>query len=144
MEFKTNSQKVCYQKVKTWMTELFGEMAYAHEDIPSFAMGLGSAAVHVSVFPWGNDDATITSRSYVVRSVEMTPDLMQFLLRENDTMRFGAFGIDADNDIFFEHTIVGSSADRLELKASVLAVISTADSYDDKIIGRWGGKRARD
>ncbi|HOD05119.1 MAG TPA: YbjN domain-containing protein, partial [Anaerolineaceae bacterium] len=90
------------------------------------------------------DDATITTRAYVVTGVELTPDLMHFLLRENDRMRFGAFGVDQDNDIFFEHTIVGSTCDMEELKSSVLAVVYTADQYDDQIIQKWGGQRAVD
>ncbi len=59
-------------------------------------------------------------------------------------MRFGAFGVDQDNDIFFEHTIVGSSCDKDELKASILAVVYTADQYDEQITQKWGGQRAVD
>jgi hypothetical protein len=59
-------------------------------------------------------------------------------------MRFGAFGVDKDGDIIFEHTIVGSTIDKEELKSSVKAVLSVADHYDDDIVSRWGGKRALD
>jgi hypothetical protein len=59
-------------------------------------------------------------------------------------MRFGAFGLDSDNDVFFEHSIVGSTSDKVELKASVMAVVMTADRYDDQISSRWGGTRAVD
>jgi hypothetical protein len=93
---------------------------------------------------WGEDDAIITTRSWVVTGIELTQELLQYLLRENDTMRFGAFGLDSDNDVFFEHTIVGSTADKHELKASVMAVVMTADRYDDIIAERWGGTRAVD
>lgn len=74
----------------------------------------------------------------------MNAELMKFLLRENDRMRFGAYGLDEDEDIFFEHTIVGSTCDKEELKASVVAVVMTADDADDKIIAKWGGQRAVD
>ena len=123
---------------------MFGTFAFAREDVPSFGLAVGSAFVQVGVIPWGDDDATITARSYVVTGVEMTQDLMYFLLRENDKMRFGAFGVDQDNDIFFEHTIVGSSCDKDELKASILAVVYTADQYDEQITQKWGGQRAVD
>jgi len=69
---------------------------------------------------------------------------MQFLLRKNDDMRFGAFGLDRDMDIFFEHTIVGSTCDKEELRATVMAVLQTADKYDDEIVAKWGGERAVD
>ena len=69
---------------------------------------------------------------------------MHFLLRENDRMTFGAFGIDQDGDVFFEHTIVGSTCDKPELKTSVSSVVLIADEYDDLIVEKWGGERAID
>jgi hypothetical protein len=105
---------------------------------------MGSALVEVFVFPWGTDEAIINTRSYVVTGTELTPDLMRFLLRENSNMRFGAFGIDDNGDVLFEHTIVGSTCDKIELESSVNAVLEIADDYDDKIVERWGGMRALD
>ncbi len=144
MEFKTQAQKACYEKVVAWMKELFGAFALPREDAPAVAVLSGSAIAQTVVLPWGEDDAVICTRAYVVMGAELTPDLMHFLLRENADMRFGAFGVDDDNDIFFEHSIVGSTADKNELKASVMAVLRTADEYDDLIVSRWGGKRALD
>jgi hypothetical protein len=80
----------------------------------------------------------------VVRDVDVVPELMEFLLHENDKMRFGAFGLDSDNDVFFEHTIVGGACDKEELRASVTAVAVTADRYDDQLVARFGGKRGLD
>ncbi len=144
MEFQSDAQKLCYEKIAPWVKEIFGSFAMPRTDAPIFAVMVGSALAQVMVSPWGKDDATITTRSYVVTGAEITPDLMHFLLRENDIMRFGAFGLDKDDDIFFEHTIAGSTADMEEIKASVMAVIVTADQYDDKIIQQWGGQRALD
>lgn len=144
MQFHSEAHKAVYEKIGPWMKELFGEFARAREDTPVFGVLVGSALAHVAVYPWGEDDATICTRSYVVTKVEVIPDLMHFLLRKNDDMRFGAFGLDGDNDIFFEHTIVGSTCDKEELRASVMAVLTTADKYDDEIVARWGGERAVD
>lgn len=144
MEFKTEPQKKCYEKVLPWMKELFGEFAMPRSEVPVIGVLIGSAVAQVAVTPWGEDDASITVRAYVVSGAELTPELMFYLLKENDAMRFGAFGVDADKDIFFEHTIVGSTCDKNELKASVMAVVLTADRYDDQIVARWGGQRAID
>ena len=144
MEFQNDTQKEVYEKIKPWMKEIFGEFAYEREDSPSFGIMVGSAYTQVGVFPYRKDDATITARSYVVTGAELTNDLMLYLLSENDKMRFGAFGVDAEKDIFFEHTILGSTCDREELKASVMAVVMTADDYDDQIVAKWGGQTARD
>ncbi len=144
MKFETNVQEACYNKIYLWMRELFDKFPSAREDLPGVNLFMGSALVEVFVFPWGDDEAIINTRSSVVTDVNLKPDLMKFLLRENSQMRFGAFGIDNDNNIIFEHTIVGSTCDKLELEASVKAVLQISDEYDDKIVEQWGGKRAMD
>jgi hypothetical protein len=144
VEFRSAAQKACYEKIVPWMKELFGEFVMLRNDAPAMAVVIGSAIAQVGVIPWGNDDATINTRAYVVTGAEATPELMHYLLRETDNMRFGGFGLDSDDDVFFEHAIVGSTCDKPELKASVMAVVVTADQYDDKIVARWGGQRALD
>lgn len=144
MEFQTTAQQECYEKIKPWMEGLFGEQCRVLDDAPMFEVSLGSTFAFVQIAPWNNNDATITARSYVVSGAEITPETQLFLLRENDTMRFGAFGIDEAGDIVFQHSIVGSTCDQLELKATVAAVISIADRYDDIIVEKWGGKRGLD
>lgn len=56
---------------------------------------------------------------------------------------FGEFGLDPEKDIFFEHTIVGSTCDKEELRASIMASVMNSDDYDDKIEAKWGGQTAR-
>jgi hypothetical protein len=144
MEFKTPAQQQIYEKVAQYMKEIFGEMVRVHQEKPWFYVYEGSAFCTTNVYAIGEDDAVINTRSYVVTQIELVPELLKFLLLENDSMRFGSFGIDKDNDIFFEHAILGSTCDKEELKASVLAVVRTADKYDDTITQRWGGLRFAD
>ncbi len=144
MEFKTSAQQTCYEKVSTWMKEMFGELAMPHSDVPLIGVLVGSGYAQVAIHPWGEDDATVTARAYVVLGAELHPELMYFLLRENADMRFGAFGVDDEGDIFFEHTIVGVTCEKNELKASVMAVAMTAGRYDNAIVARWGGRRGID
>ena len=144
MEFKTNAQKACYEKLATWMKELFGEFAMPHPEAPFFGVTVGSALAQTGVYPMGPEDASIATRAYVVTDIETTPELTKYLLLKNNDMRFGGFGMDGDGDIFFQHSIVGSSCDKNELRASVMAVLMTADQLDDEIVSRWGGKRALD
>jgi hypothetical protein len=144
MEFATAAHKACYEKVAGYLKDLFGEFAHPIDDRPMFALSMGSAFVQVAVFPWRDDDAVVSARSYVVTGAEYTAELGKFLLEKNDDMRFGAFGLDDSGDIFFHHAIVGSSCDKNELRTTVMAVIQTADDMDDKIVSRWGGKRASD
>ena len=144
MEFKTPSQQAIYEKVVPLMKELFGEMAQAREDRPTFGIRAGSAWVQTWVSAWGDDDATLTTRAWLTTGTELTVDLARYLLNLNDEARFGAFGIDKDGDTFFEHTILGSTVSKEELKASIMAVASTADEHDDEIVSRFGGIRMAD
>ena len=144
MEFETQAQKECFERVGPWVKELFGGSVLRKPDKPILGVMHGSAFTQVGVFPWGPDDAIITTRSYVVTGVEITQDLLVYLLQENAGMRFGAFALDDDEDIIFEHSIVGSTCDQRELEASVIAVARIADEYDDRIVARWGGERALD
>lgn len=142
MEFQTDAQRACYARITPWLTQLFGELAAPRDEIPVISTVIGSALAQTAVLPWGDDDAVVTTRSYVVTGVEPDPELMHFLLRANADLQFGGFGIDADGDIVFQHSIVGSTCDREELQASVLAVVRTADRFDDQIVARWGGQTA--
>jgi type III secretion system-like peptide-binding chaperone len=142
--FETDAQREVYDKVGRYLQELFGDLAEASEENPVFWVPHGSTAALVSVLPWGEDDATISVRAYVLFHAQIGEGLMYFLLRQNDDCLFGAFGLDADDDVFFEHSIVGSTCERDELLASVTAVSTTADEYDDVIQERWGGERTSD
>jgi hypothetical protein len=144
MDFQTAAQKDCYEKVVPWLKELFGQFAQPHDEKPVIAVVLGSAMAQVGVYPFGSDGSSITTRAWVVRDVEVGSDLTDYLLHQNDSMRFGAFGLDRDNDVFFEHTILGGTCDKEELNSSVTAVVATADRYDDELVARFGGKRGLD
>lgn len=144
MEFKTETQRICYDRIKPWMNDLFGGAVVTFEDEPLFIINFGSAVASTRVVAWSEDEALITTRSYVVTDVEITPDLTYYMLRENNGIYFGRFALDSENDIVFEHSLVGSTCDQVELKHSVMTVIQLADDYDDEIVARWGGKRALD
>jgi hypothetical protein len=142
MGFKTAAQRACYDKIAPWVRELFGEAAVVRDDLPLVDITVGSAHAQVGVFPRGDDETVIVTRAYLVAGAWLDQDLMEFLLHRNaERERFGAFGIDADGQILFQHAIVGSTCDRQELQASVAAVVHAADEFDDEIVKRWGGSR---
>ena len=142
MEFKSNAQRACYNRIVPWMQDLFGDAAVMFEDEPLFIVTIGSAVASTRVVSWEENDALVTTRSFVVTDVDITPELSYYLLRENNSIQFGRFALDKENDIVFEHSLVGSTCDQIELKTSVTTVIRLADDYDDEIVARWGGQRA--
>ncbi|MCG8363072.1 MAG: YbjN domain-containing protein, partial [Pseudanabaenales cyanobacterium] len=105
MEFKTLAQQQCYERIVPWMDELFSGSVVIFDDEPLFIINLGSAVASTKVIPWGEDDALITTRSYVVTNIEITPELAYYLLKENNQIYFGRFALDPENDIVFEHSL---------------------------------------
>lgn len=145
MSFITDAQKDCYERILPWVRGLFTTPPVRYQEQPPLIIvPMGSAIAMVEVVPWSSNDAMIRTWSYVVTGAELNIDLLHFLLRQNTVMNFGAFGVDDEGNIRFEHTIVGSTCDMKELQTSVRAVLETADQYDDSIAVRWGGKRALD
>lgn len=126
------------------MDKLFSSYPWEPLDEPGFGLFMGSAWAEVRIIPGLEEEAAIQTRSRVVLGVEITPDLMQFLLQENTELLFGAFALNPAGDILFEHTILGSSCDKEQFQASVMHVLKVADDYDDRITEKWGGKRALD
>ncbi len=143
MKFDSTPQQECYQKIAAWMDDLFADIPWEELDEPGFGLFMGSAWVEIRILPW-EDDTIVNTRSYVVSDASLDVDLLKFLLHKNAEMTFGAFSLDGDGCIRFEHTIVGSTCDPEELEASAIAVLEIADEYDDWIVERWGGKRALD
>ena len=144
MEFANDAHAQAYEHVKTLMTELYGESCSTKTDFPGFSVGAGSTEVNITVLPRSDSDAFIKVFAWVIIGAELNPDLMKYLLLKNSDFVFGGFGLDADGDIFFRHTILATNLDKSELRAAIGAVRFTADEQDDEIQKRWGGQRLAD
>jgi hypothetical protein len=142
--FANETQQAVYGRVRSFIEDLFGELAVYREDAPAFAIAAGSAVAHVHVLPWTDQGAIVTTRAFVVSGVTLTEDLMRWMLERNAEALWGAFGVDEDGEIVIDHSINGPTCDKEDLRASVLGVIFSADRYDDEIVARWGGERALD
>ncbi len=145
MEFGNEMQKNVYIMVSSWFeADLRNGAIERNPERPSFVMRSGSAAMTITISPFGADEAVINVCGWVVKGAPVTPELMHFLLSTNRDIYFGAFGLDTKNDfVTFEHSIIGSTCDPKELSASMQAVIGTSDKYDDLIVEKFGGTRMR-
>lgn len=144
MEFANDVHAEAYDHVKQLLSELYGEMFDVKQEFPRFTLREGSTIANIVVLPWGDERAVVEVRAWVVMGAELTPELMKYLLLQNNEVVLGSFGIDNESDIFFAHTILANDLDKSELRATVNAVKSTADHYDDEIKARWGGQRMQD
>jgi hypothetical protein len=146
VEFKSETQKACYETIKPWMQEIFGDFVKVSADQPLFTIDIpsNSALIRVDVYHWRDTDAIINVSSWVVTGVEPKPELMRYLLETNLSLWLGAFCMDKDGDIKYEYSLIGSNIDRDRLKSAVMFVVNNADNYDDQIVARFGGLRALD
>jgi hypothetical protein len=142
-EFDDHIQEATYMKVLMWSYELYGDDLLVAEDVPGIRYFHGSAVVDVRIGPLG-EYGLVLVYSIVVRQPPPSLDLYRFLLEANTEMIMGAFSIDPDGDVVFSHHLLGIPMDKPELQMAIRGVGLMADKYDDEIVRRFGGQRARD
>ncbi|WP_190316084.1 T3SS (YopN, CesT) and YbjN peptide-binding chaperone 1 [Pseudanabaena sp. UWO310] len=143
MNFQTEAQQDCYQKVADWLPEICDRVNPITSS-PLFSLQLGSATVLIEIRPFRELEAVIYLWAYVATEVEVSYDLLLYLLKQNDNFRFGGFSMADEGDIRFHVSLLGASCQENEFKLALAEVLETADRYDDLIVERWGGRRAAD
>ena len=153
ISFANPIQELTYRKVMEYLStsELFKATVQPVEDRPKFELNYGSTRVSVSVLswevnPWDEPEvAIVRACSCVTVGSRIDAELTEYLLRQNLRMRFGAFQLGEEDQIFFSHNVLGGgSMDLVELQTCILSVVTIADIYDDMITEKFGGQRARD
>jgi hypothetical protein len=145
MQFKSEAHKRVYDKAREYMHTLFGEVNVKEVD-DSMVLQEGSTFVYVRTFPIGEKKGGVEVFSYVVVDVEVTEELMRYLLTYNLRLILGAFGLSIGPEgkatVLLTHTILGDGMEREELYASVSAIARVADELDDQIVTAYGGQTA--
>lgn len=125
--------------------------AYRKIEERLYVVKQGSSYVMISVVPAGSkaapeERAVVRVVAQVVANVRPEPPLLRWLMILNGKLRFGAFAYVPDGElILFCHSILGGDTmDDQELLATVHDVALIADSYDDRIVERYGGDRMQD
>lgn len=112
-----------------------------------------STQLHIRVVEWGEDDdgqprSLVLVRAPILRSVEPTPDLYEWVARKGSSAWFGRVEVhDFDDDtvhLLLSHTLLGDYLDRPELEATMWGVLRLADTWDDELQAKFGGKRFSD
>ncbi|MEO0534851.1 MAG: YbjN domain-containing protein [Cyanobacteria bacterium P01_A01_bin.123] len=153
IDFANPVQATTYTKVADYLngSSLFKPSLRTYDGQPKFDILYGSTLVEIEVLPWEvhpweeADLATVRATSCVTIGSHINADLMHFLLTENRRMRFGAFNLDDAGQVLFAESVLGGdSMDLMELQTCILSVVTIADTYDDLIAEKFGGKRAVD
>lgn len=140
MQFAHDHHRETYERVAEYLQELFEDML---EEEGHFYVQYGSTVLEISVEPYGPEDSSVAVMSYCVQGADFDDELRDGLLALNHDMPFGAFSIVGD-DIFFSYSLFGRTLERSNLLGALAAVAEISDEYDDKIVAKYGGRRALD
>lgn len=128
------------QKVENFLKEKYP--SYIKFDDNRYTITRGSTAVMILIRPYTEDDTIVEFVSNMVFGANISPELMNFLLRKNAELHFGAFGLLFDGTIVFTYSIAGKNLDENEFVTALNSVAIIADYYDNEIIAMAGGKTA--
>lgn len=138
--FHTKGQEEVYRQVNSYLDELVDEH-FDDAEHCDFYLKYGSTVLEISIKPYEEDDAVVEILAFCVKGVDPTADLMGELLRLNSEVPLGAFSI-VGSDVFFSHSFLGRRLHGEQFIASLVAVASISDDYDDRIVAKYGGKTA--
>ena len=139
-QFHTQCQEEVYRQVKAYLDELVDEH-FDDAEHCDFYVKFGSTVLEISIHPYEEDDAVIEILAFCVKGVAGTTELLQELLELNTEVVLGAFSMVRD-EIFFSHSFLGRRLRPEQLIASLEAVASTSDEYDEQIVSKFGGETA--
>ena len=99
----------------------------------------------VDVLPVLEDSTAVRASSPVISDVELSDELALELMRLSAAQPFGGYAyIPSRREVWFQHAILGDDLDRVELESAIEVVAETADSQDDMLAERFGGRRYAD
>ena len=138
------SRAEVYERLKTYLAELFERGDVHEDDNGHFYVRFGSTVLEIAVEPYSDtDEVMIMVMAYCVQQVETDEELLRELLELNHSLPFGSFSL-VGNDIFFHHALFGRSLERPALLNALQAVATISDDHDDRIADKYGGRRALD
>ncbi len=114
-----------------------------------------STKVHIKVIDWGkNKDGEprtlVRVSAPLLRGVQPTPALYEYLARESPSLWFGSIRVWDDDEtkgmlsMTLGHTLLGDYLDEDELRVALFQILNSADELDDELQKRFGGKRWSD
>ena len=125
--------------IESKLAEMVDE--YFTDEHANYVVGIASARVFV-VPTWVENGATII-RVFAITNLDVpvTAELTSYLLQKNLEFVFGGFALDGKaGAVWFNHNLLGDFAHPEQLEATLGAVASTADQFDDEIKTRFGGR----
>lgn len=121
-----------------------------------FTVSFQDTSTHISirVREWGtNEDGesrtVVLVTAPILWGVSPTPALFEWVAREGGSRWFGHVEVQDSDDagkvnLIFSHTLLGDTLDQPELEAAIWGLLTVADTWDDELKGKFGGRRSSD
>jgi hypothetical protein len=130
---------IARSRIEEVINDMLGHPAEQDSD-GDYVLPIGD--VQVMVAPRAAPDGQVVVRIFSITNVaiDVTAELGLFLARLNFGLMFGRFALDTENrSIWFDETLLSEHFREEDLQLAIRMVASTADAWDDRIKGMFGG-----
>ena len=137
LPFESEGQREAYERLKTPLELAVGPVRERIHAI-GYVYEVDGSTTTSTLAPWG-DDTIVANRAYLAGNVPMSEGLLRLLASWTEAGRFGYYGVDDANNVYFEHQVVGSTATADTLGRSIRQAHATALGRRDEFRSRFGG-----
>ena len=125
LPFESDAQRTCTSSCKPMLEEVFGPVRERIHAI-GYVYEIDGMTVTTTLVAWA-DDVVVANRAYLAGSVPMAEGVLRELARWTEAGRFGTFGVDDADNVYFEHQLLGSTVTTDSLGRSMRAAHAIAD-----------------
>jgi hypothetical protein len=124
LPFESVPQEHVYGQLRPMLEEAFGPVRERIHAI-GYAYEIDGLTVTTTLAPW-DSDVVVANRVYLAGAVPMGEAVLRELSRWTEAGRFGAFGVDDADNVYFEHQLLGSTVTTDSLPRSMRAAHAIA------------------
>ena len=137
LPYESEGQREAYERLRAPLESVLGPVRERIHAI-GYVYEIEGTTATSTFAPWG-DDTIVANRCYLAGDVPMSEALLRELATWTEAGRFGFFGVDDANNVYFEHQVVGSTTTADTLGRSVRQTHATAMARKDEVRSRFGG-----
>jgi len=137
LPFESDGQREAYERLKSPLEAAVGPVRERVHAI-GYVYEIDGTTATSTFAPWASD-TIVANRCYLAGDVPMTEAVLRELAHWTEAARFGFFGVDDANNVYFEHQVVGSTATSDTLGRSIGEVHATAMGRRDTFRQQFAG-----
>jgi hypothetical protein len=137
LPFESDGQREAYERLKAPLEAAVGPVRERIHAI-GYTYEIHGITQTSTLAPWGSD-TIVANRCYLAGDVPMSEAMLRELASWTEAGRFGFYGVDDANNVYFEHQVVGSTATSETLGRSIRGAHEAAIGRRDDFRSRFGG-----